>query len=159
MNIITIKSVNPNAEWGHKMTTPQAQEIYERTNGRKIKIISVDTGRIFYQYLDTGSNTSSKFPSKYFSDSFTLVGKQLQTKEDWKNYIVELVTRKQGCKMIEIICDRKIHALECNPEKLVEELVDEGKIIEVEYVLPEMTYRVKSFLLPVGTTITVDTGD
>jgi len=32
-------------------------------------------------------------------------------------------------------------------------LVAEERLIEIEYVLPTMNYRIKSFLLPVGTEI------
>lgn len=40
--------------------------------------------------------------------------------------------------------------------QLIDELINEKKIIEVEYVLPTMDYRVKSFLLPFGTNIMVN---
>jgi hypothetical protein len=36
---------------------------------------------------------------------------------------------------------------------MIAELCAEGELVEVEYVLPNMTYRVKTFLLPKGTEI------
>jgi hypothetical protein len=36
---------------------------------------------------------------------------------------------------------------------LLEELVKENKLIEIEYILPQVDYRIKSFFLPVGTEI------
>jgi hypothetical protein len=37
----------------------------------------------------------------------------------------------------------------------LEELVEKGKIIEVAYTLPNMSYREKSFYLPAGTEIRI----
>lgn len=38
---------------------------------------------------------------------------------------------------------------------LVQQLIEYGEIIEVEYVLPDMPYRSKSFYLPKGAKVTV----
>lgn len=38
---------------------------------------------------------------------------------------------------------------------LVQKLIDDGEIVEVEYVLPEMAYRAKSFYLPKGAKVLV----
>ena len=37
--------------------------------------------------------------------------------------------------------------------ELLDELIGEGRLVEVEYVLPAMSYRVKSLLFPAGTEI------
>ena len=39
--------------------------------------------------------------------------------------------------------------------QLLEELVQAGEIIEVEYILPYMDYRLKSFYLPRGSEVKV----
>lgn len=38
---------------------------------------------------------------------------------------------------------------------VVEELIKQGEIVEVEYILPHMPYRIKSFLLPKGTKVII----
>jgi hypothetical protein len=40
--------------------------------------------------------------------------------------------------------------------EVLEELVKEGEIVELEYVLPHMKYRVKSIYFPRGTEIVKD---
>lgn len=40
-----------------------------------------------------------------------------------------------------------------NIPELMEELVRENKIVEIEYVLPSLNFRIKSFFLPAGTEI------
>jgi hypothetical protein len=81
------------------------------------------------------------------------------TRDDVKNRIVEIVTEKQGCKATELCAIHEL-VLADNGDgngfpipDLVEELVQEEKLVEIEYVLPSMNYRIKSFLLPAGTQI------
>lgn len=38
---------------------------------------------------------------------------------------------------------------------IIEELIKEGEIVEIEYNLPNMEYRTKSFYLPKGTTVNI----
>jgi hypothetical protein len=82
------------------------------------------------------------------------------TKSDMKAAIVEVVTECQGCKAIELLCKLPTHARQGIQESsidfpdLIEEMVAEGSLVEVEYILPNMKYRAKSFLLPPGTSVT-----
>jgi hypothetical protein len=39
--------------------------------------------------------------------------------------------------------------------RIVQKMVDAGRLVEVEYVLPQLEFRAKSFLLPVGTVVRV----
>jgi hypothetical protein len=39
--------------------------------------------------------------------------------------------------------------------QLIEDMVKEGRIREIEYVLPSLDYRVKSFYLPANTEVTI----
>jgi len=80
-----------------------------------------------------------------------------------KKAIKEIVEARQGCKATELV----VFIAEERPELLVvlgevieavDELIHEGEIVEVEYILPTMDYRVKSFLLPKGTQIIVHDG-
>jgi hypothetical protein len=81
------------------------------------------------------------------------------TRDEVKNKIVEIVTLKQGCKAIELgaaLVEILTQDGDCDDfpiPDLIEELVQEEKLVEVEYVLPAMNYRIKSFLLPAGTEI------
>jgi hypothetical protein len=77
------------------------------------------------------------------------------TKSDMKAAIAAAVLECQGCKAIELLLKlpdwtrKGIYESSFDFVELIEEMVDEGTL--VEYVLPNMTYRIKSFLLPAGT--------
>lgn len=78
----------------------------------------------------------------------------LMNNEEIKNRLVEIVTEKQGCKATELCAIKELIFGDCKPlPELIEELVKEERILEIEYVLPSMNYRIKSFLLPAGTQI------
>jgi hypothetical protein len=67
--------------------------------------------------------------------------------------IVTFVTERNGCKAMDICASSEIvvnNAQHKIPD-LIEELIDEGKLCEIEYVLPTINYRIKSFLLPKDT--------
>lgn len=40
----------------------------------------------------------------------------------------------------------------------IEEAVKDGSIVELEYILPDMNYRIKSMLFPKGTALQIGTG-
>ncbi len=71
-----------------------------------------------------------------------------------KAAIVRKVTELQGCKHINLILAMRDWLDEDIPD-LLEELVKEGQLLEVQYVLPNMDYRFKSFYLPTGTSVTI----
>ena len=76
--------------------------------------------------------------------------------EEVKNRIVEIVTEKQGCKATELSYGLSGEVIlgDCKPiSELIDELIEEERIFEIEYVLPKMNYRIKSFLLPAETEI------
>jgi hypothetical protein len=78
-----------------------------------------------------------------------------------KKIIVDYVNSKQGCKameLVEIICMVDVQDSTMDLSDAIKELVNEGKLVEVEYCLESMDYRVKSFLLPAGTTINKHNG-
>ena len=83
------------------------------------------------------------------------------TREEAKNLIVETVKSIQGCKAtelpVQLLSDNQLKIDEewfRQIPELIEELIDEQKLVEVAYSLPDMRYRSKSFLLPAGTEIT-----
>ena len=77
-----------------------------------------------------------------------------------KQLIVSRVTSVQGCKatelcvMPELVMAVKHGALSELPD-ILEEMIREGMLVEVEYELPSMPDRLKSFLLPAGAVIKV----
>lgn len=79
------------------------------------------------------------------------------TIDELKTKIAERVFELQGCKATEIFhCTELV--FEClvltrDLPAILEEMVSEGKLVEVEYLLPNMNYRIKSFLLPAGTVL------
>jgi hypothetical protein len=77
--------------------------------------------------------------------------------------IVEMVEEEQGIKATELIPQIAIR----HPELIIvlnempdtlEQLVHEGELVEVEYVLHTMNYKSKSWYLPKGTEVIVRDG-
>lgn len=56
--------------------------------------------------------------------------------------VVQLVTQFISIDSVEVV-------------KVINDLVKQGEIIEIEYTLPNMDYRIKSFYLPKGTHIEI----
>lgn len=86
------------------------------------------------------------------------------TKEQVKDIIVSIVNRMQGCKATELACDEALLELPSEAKRgllnsgvpaLVDELVAEGRLVEVEYVLPNLSFRAKSYLFPTGTKVKI----
>jgi len=79
------------------------------------------------------------------------------TFEEFKQVIVDTVTDVQGCKATELIAHVAGRLEEEFPQhdfmRALNELLESGELEEVEYVLPQMDYRTKSFLLPKNTQI------
>ena len=80
------------------------------------------------------------------------------TSDEAKKIIVDTVEKVQGCKVIELICNKDLHGVNVGFNgddimRMIEELVAENRLVEVEYVLSSMPYRVKSFVLPANTQV------
>lgn len=86
------------------------------------------------------------------------------TEDAIKDLIVEVIQTCQGMKATELPVKLYEHhealfmeicsALQAwSLHKLAADLVKEGRIIEIEYILPDMTNRIKSFYLPKGTQV------
>jgi hypothetical protein len=75
-------------------------------------------------------------------------------REEIKQVITDVVTRMQGCKATELASDESLVPLPINDfPGLLEEMIKEGRLVEIEYILPHLSYRIKSFLLPPGTEV------
>lgn len=73
---------------------------------------------------------------------------------DLKDLIARTVASKQGCKATELVSIPDIvmaTTKDTDITNLIEQMVADGELVEVEYVLPNLQFRVKSFLLPAGT--------
>lgn len=75
------------------------------------------------------------------------------TIDELKTKIAERVFELQGCKAVELCAMEELVASNSDLPAILEEMVSEGKLVEVEYLLPNMNYRIKSFLLPAGTVL------
>lgn len=75
--------------------------------------------------------------------------------DDLKDFLVEWVIEHQGVKGGELVVAGTVRFGEKFKLEVLEELVQEGRLVEIEYVLPSMDYRVKSFYLPGGAKTTV----
>jgi hypothetical protein len=79
------------------------------------------------------------------------------TIDEAKALIVRCITDLQGCKGTELMADKEVQILSSfDVPKLLEELVNDGKICEVEYILPAMHYRAKSMYFPAETKIALN---
>ena len=73
-----------------------------------------------------------------------------------KKLIIKTVNDMQGCKISQLIAHKNLLHLildGADIAAMVQELVDDGDLVEVSYVLPQMPYREKSFLLPADTEV------
>jgi len=83
------------------------------------------------------------------------------TKEEAKKSIVDAIVSNQGCKATQLVVYLEqsgvdlLSRIEQDIPTLVEELVKEGELIEVEYSVPTLNWRAKSFLLPKGSSVTI----
>ena len=79
------------------------------------------------------------------------------TKQDAKNILIGKITSLQGIKATQLAAEEEIAVglASFDVPQLLEELVAEKRLIEIEYSLPDMNWRLKSFYLPVGTKLSV----
>lgn len=73
-----------------------------------------------------------------------------------KKEIVATVEAVQGCKATELIANERILPLiaaNFDIIGMIAELCSEGELVEIEYIIPNIPYRVKSFLFPKGTKV------
>lgn len=82
------------------------------------------------------------------------------TREQLKDRIYNIIVNLQGCKATELVLkfDREmLETLEViDLSTVLTEMMHDQKIIEVEYELPELNWRSKSFFLPFGTEVRIN---
>lgn len=81
----------------------------------------------------------------------------LSEREEAKTYLAELINLLQGIKSTEL-CAREdvvLPLINFEVPPLLEELVEERRITEIEFVLPQLSYRIKSFYLPKGSEVRI----
>ena len=77
------------------------------------------------------------------------------TRDEAKKAIIQVIADSQGCKSAELVAklaNNCSDALEFEIPALLEELFNEKKIEEMEYILPNIPHRIKSLFFPAGTT-------
>jgi hypothetical protein len=75
-----------------------------------------------------------------------------------KEIIRKTVNSHQGIKSVELVLEVMQQASDMNItiyEDALMELIEERGIVEIEYTLPQMDYRVKSLYLPKDTIVVV----
>lgn len=70
--------------------------------------------------------------------------------------IVEIVRDSNGLKSTELVV-KAVESGVNNPVEVLTYLIRCRQLVEVEYELPHMNYRLKSFILPAGTKISLST--
>ena len=73
-----------------------------------------------------------------------------------KRLILETVASLQGCKATELAANKNV-AINIGQElnDVIEELVEDGELKSVEYIVPNLPDRIKLFLFPKGTQVKV----
>lgn len=79
------------------------------------------------------------------------------TADKAKEMLLEKIVGLQGMKATQIATEFAVELQDFNVPELLDQMVKEGKIIEIEYTLPEMTWRCKSFYLPGGADVWINT--
>ena len=74
-------------------------------------------------------------------------------KKKLKEEIANIVRELQGCKAVPLATHPKLARIfgDYHPGTIFDEMVKEGMLVEVQYELPNMSYRTKCFYLPGGT--------
>lgn len=80
------------------------------------------------------------------------------TADQVAQYIVSTVTGRQGLKATELVAflggeANRAEFAQIDIVEIIERLVREGQIVEIEYMVPSVPGRVKSFLLPAGSQV------
>lgn len=73
--------------------------------------------------------------------------------------VVQIVEAAQGIKGAELSARLATEFLDLQGEEILQHIfhmIENGELVEIEYELPAMRYRTKSFILPRGTTINVN---
>jgi hypothetical protein len=82
----------------------------------------------------------------------------MEYKEHLKKKIKQTINDSTGLKKLELVSVIVERTPECTSELIEEctiELINEGKIIEIEYEVPQTMYRTKSIFFPAGTEIRI----
>lgn len=81
------------------------------------------------------------------------------TRDEIKNLIVSHIDDVQGCKAIELVVwygkDGRL-GNQLDILEMIDELIEEKRIVEVSYALAKMNYREKSFYLPGKTLVQIN---
>jgi hypothetical protein len=76
-----------------------------------------------------------------------------------KDVLAKLVNDRSGIKAVELVIQKELLDLDCihDVTELLDELVNEGRVVCIEYTLPPDNDRLKGFYLPAGTALRIKT--
>ncbi|MCH8860496.1 MAG: hypothetical protein IH843_05095 [Thaumarchaeota archaeon] len=109
----------------------------------------------------TGSGPAEKKITEEFLDYIKGVEKGMNQKSDHflRKKISQRVADKQGCKMTELAAEidliEEAHNKNVNFVDEIYGMIRDGELVEVEYILPNIDYRIKSYLFPDGTDVKI----
>jgi len=76
---------------------------------------------------------------------------------DARSSMIDVLAKKvldlQGCKAVILMGELVPLGPDIPWPEVLIEAIQQKKVVEIEYILPNMTYRIKSFILPAGTKI------
>lgn len=88
------------------------------------------------------------------------------SKVELKNRILKFIESSQGCKSTDLLyqlrdsdISKALLKYDLNINIILNELVNEQKIIKIQYTIPKTICGSKSFLLPINTDIKIDNYD
>jgi len=73
----------------------------------------------------------------------------------WKytQQLAKKVYDLQGCKATVLVTELAVDNPKIDWPSILQEAIRDKQVVEVEYILPELNYRIKSFILPKGTEV------
>lgn len=79
-----------------------------------------------------------------------------EVRKSISDLVLEIVNARGSVKIVDLTLSviNKLHPIDFTGEEFInilDELVEKGEILELEYVVPNMNYRVKSILFPKDT--------
>lgn len=77
------------------------------------------------------------------------------TREEIADVICKTVMIEQGCVPSKLLTYPELRDCEYDVTDIIDTLINQRRLVAIEYVLPQMDYRVKMHLFPAGTKITV----
>lgn len=110
-----------------------------------------------YYFVNAGVQCSKCLEYPSWDKGTSEKVKEMNNLDILKHAVRDMVVEMQGCKITELIpvFMKKHHQLVGIYDliEVINSMIDDGDLVSIDYVLPSMNYRIKSFILPAGTKI------